>query len=52
MHEVETHEAIKLKLLQQAIDEGLSSGLSDCSMEELIAAAEGDATADGPTGPA
>jgi hypothetical protein len=51
MHEVETHEAIKLKLLQQAIDEGLSSGLSDCSMEELTAA-EGDAAADGPTGPA
>jgi hypothetical protein len=47
MHDFEAHEAMKLKLLQQAIDEGLASGLSDLSMEELIADAEGDAAADG-----
>ena len=40
----------KLKLLQQAIDEGLASGLSDRSMDELIADAEGEAAADGPAG--
>ena len=34
-------EATKLKLLQQAIDEGLASGLSNRSMDELIADAEG-----------
>jgi hypothetical protein len=51
MHEVEAHEAIKLKRLQQAIDEGLVSGLSNRSMEELIADAEGEA-ADGPAGDA
>jgi hypothetical protein len=33
------------QLLQQAIDEGLASGLSDHSMDELIAEAEGDDTA-------
>jgi hypothetical protein len=52
MHDVEAHEAMKLKHLQQAIDKGLASGLSDRSMEELIAAAAQDAAADGPTGPA
>jgi hypothetical protein len=49
MHGVEAHEAMKPRLLQQAIDEGLASGPSDRSMEELIADAEGEA-ADGPTG--
>jgi hypothetical protein len=44
-------EATKLKLLQQTIDEGLASGLSDRSMDELIADAEGEA-ADGPAGDA
>jgi hypothetical protein len=32
---------MKPKLLQQAIAEGLASGLSDRSMDELIADAEG-----------
>jgi hypothetical protein len=52
MHDVEAHEAIKLKRLQQAIDGGLASGLSDRSMDEFIAAAAQDAAADGPTEPA
>jgi len=43
-------EGIKLKLLQQAIDEGLASGLNDWSMDEVIAGAEREAVADGPTG--
>jgi hypothetical protein len=47
MQDFEAHEAMKLKVLQQAIDEGLASGLSDRSMEELNADAEGEA-ADGP----
>jgi hypothetical protein len=51
LHTVEPHEAMKLKLLQQAIDEGLASGPSDRSMEELIADAEGEAV-DGPAGDA
>jgi hypothetical protein len=48
MHDVEAPEAIKRKCLQQAIDEGIASGPSDRSMEELIADAEGDAAVDGP----
>jgi len=32
--------------LQQAIDEGLASGLNDRSMDELIAEAEREAVAD------
>jgi hypothetical protein len=51
MHDVEAHEAMKPRLLQQAIDEGLASGPSDRSMDELIADAEGEA-ADGPAGKA
>jgi hypothetical protein len=47
MHDVEAHEAMRLKLLQQDINEGLAAGPSDRSMEELIADAEGEA-ADGP----
>jgi hypothetical protein len=43
-------EATKLKPLQQAIDEGLASGLSDRSMDELTADAEGEAAPDGPAG--
>ena len=50
MQDFEAHEAMKLKLLQQAIDEGLASGLSDRSMDELIVEAERDAAADDPTG--
>jgi hypothetical protein len=51
MPDVEAHEAMKPRLLQQAIDEGLASGPSDRSMDELIADAEGEA-ADGPAGDA
>jgi hypothetical protein len=51
LHAVEPHEAMKRKLLQRAIDEGLASGLSGRSMDELIADAEREA-ADGPAGDA
>ena len=50
MQDFEAHQAMKLKILQQAIDEGLASGLSDRSIDELIAEAERDAAADGPGG--
>jgi prevent-host-death family protein len=50
MQDFEAHQAMKLKLLQQAIDEGLASGLSDRSMDELIAEAEREAVADEPAG--
>jgi antitoxin Phd len=46
VQDFEAHQAMKLRLLQQAIDEGLASGLSACSMDELIAEAEQDAAAD------
>jgi ribosomal protein L12E/L44/L45/RPP1/RPP2 len=52
MHDVEAHEAMKLKLLQPAIAEGLASGLSNHSMDELISDAEEEAAADGPAGDA
>ena len=41
MHDFEVHEGMKLKLLQQATDEGLASGLNDWSMDEVIAAPRG-----------
>ena len=51
MQDFEAHQAMKLKLLQQAIDEGLASGLSDRSVDGLIAEAERDAAAaDDPAG--
>jgi prevent-host-death family protein len=46
MHDFEDHEAMKLQLLQQAIDAGLASGLSDRSIDDLIAEAEKEAAAD------
>jgi len=46
MQDFEEHEAMKLKLLQQAIDEGLASGLSTYSIDELITEAEREAAAD------
>jgi prevent-host-death family protein len=52
MQDFEAYQAVKLKLLQQAIDDGLASGLSDRSMDELIADAELDAVADDPAGSA
>jgi prevent-host-death family protein len=42
------HEAMKLRLLQQAIDEGLDSGLSDRSVDDLIAEVEREAATDNP----
>jgi prevent-host-death family protein len=50
MQDFEAHEAMKLRLLQQAIDEGLASGLSDRTMDELIADAEQEVAADDPAG--
>ena len=50
IQDFEAHEAMKLKILQQAINEGLASGLSDRSMDELIAEAERDVAADNPAG--
>ena len=46
----EAHEEMKLQLLQQAIDEGLASGLSDRSMDELLEEAEREAATDKPAG--
>ena len=46
MQDFEDHEAMKLKLLQQAIDEGLASGLSDRAVDDLMAEAEKEAAAD------
>jgi prevent-host-death family protein len=50
MQDFEAHQAMKLKLLQQAINEGLASGLSDRSMDELISEAEQNAAAEDPAG--
>ena len=50
MQDFEALQAMKLKRLQQAIDEGLASGLSDRSVDELIADAEREAAADDPAG--
>lgn len=50
MQDFKAHEEMKLKILQQAIDEGLASGLSDRSIDALMADAERDAAADGPSG--
>jgi prevent-host-death family protein len=50
MQDFEAHQAMKRERLQQAIDEGLASGLSDRSMDELIADVEQDAAADDSTG--
>ncbi len=43
MQDFEGHEAMKLKLLQQAIDTGIASGLDDRSFENIIAEAEAEA---------
>ena len=43
MQDFAEHEAMKLTLLQQAMDAGIASGLSDRSFEEIIAEAEADA---------
>lgn len=46
IQDFEAHEAMKLTLLQQAIDTGLVSGLSDRSFNEIIAEAEAEAAAE------
>jgi prevent-host-death family protein len=43
MQDFAAHEALKLKLLQQAIDAGMASGISDRSFEEIIAEAAANA---------
>ena len=50
MQNFKAHEEMKLKILQQVIDEGLPSGLSDLSIDELIADAEREAAADDSAG--
>jgi PHD/YefM family antitoxin component YafN of YafNO toxin-antitoxin module len=52
MQDFEAHKAMKLKVLQQATDEGLASGLSARSIDELIAGAEREAATDDPAGQA
>lgn len=44
------HEAMKLTLLQQALDVGMASGVSDRSFEEIIAEAEAEAVREDPAG--
>ena len=51
MQDFEAHEAIRLTLLQQAIDEGLASGIDERSFEDILAQAEAEDT-DSPSGPA
>jgi len=43
MQDFAAHEAMKLMLLQQAIDAGLASGISDRSFDEIMAEAEAEA---------
>ena len=49
MQDFAEHDAMKLKLLQQALDEGLASGISDRSFEEIITEAEAEAALEDPT---
>jgi prevent-host-death family protein len=46
MQDFEEHEAMKLKLLQQALDEGMASGMSERSFDEIIAESEAEADAE------
>ena len=43
MQDFQAHEAMKLALLQNAIDAGMASGMSDRSFETIIAEAEAEA---------
>ena len=52
MEDFAAHEAMKLTLLQHAIDAGLASGISDRTFAEIIAAAEAEADAEDTAGPA
>lgn len=46
MQDFEQHQAMKLKLLQLAINEGIESGVSEQSFDEIIAEAEAAEAAD------
>ncbi len=46
IQDFEEHQAMKLKLLQQAITEGIESGVSEQSVDEIIAEAEAAEAAD------
>ena len=50
MQDFAEHEAMKLTLLQQAIDAGIESGVSDRSFEEIMAEAEAEAVREGTAG--
>ncbi len=50
MQDFAEHEAMKLTLLQQAIDAGLASGISNRSFEVIIAEAEAKAARADPAG--
>ena len=50
MQDFEEHEAMKLTLLQQAIDAGIASGVSDRSFEAIMAEAEAEAVREDPAG--
>ena len=50
MQDFAEHEAMKLTLLQQAIDTGLASGVSHRSFEKIIAEAEAEAAREDPAG--
>jgi hypothetical protein len=50
IQDIKAQVALQLMLLQQAIDEGRASGLSDRLMAEFIADAEQDTAADDPAG--
>jgi prevent-host-death family protein len=50
MQDFEEHETMKLTLLQQAIDAGIASGVSDRSFEEIMAEAEAEAVREDASG--
>ena len=52
MEDFATHEAMKLTLLQHAIDAGIASGISDRSFDEIMAEAEAEADAEDAAGTA
>jgi prevent-host-death family protein len=46
VQDFEAHEVRKLQLLQHALDEGMASGISERSFDEIIAEAEAEADAE------
>ena len=50
MQDFEAHEAMKLTLLQHALDAGMASGISDRSFDAIIAEAEAEAEAEDTAG--